>query len=99
VIKALRNGAAVNTHTLTDTHTRNPNPSLPTSPQISPRHPFRSTLTPPSHPYSLGFDHTGRLSAGLKSSLDAFTVHATGSIDLNRRNVSRVGIEVSYELD
>lgn len=53
----------------------------------------------PGQRVSVGFDHTGNLSGGLKSNLDAFTIHANGSIDLNRRHASRVGFEVSYDLD
>uniref|UniRef100_A0A7S3W6S4 Uncharacterized protein n=1 Tax=Strombidinopsis acuminata TaxID=141414 RepID=A0A7S3W6S4_9SPIT len=53
----------------------------------------------PGQRVSMGFDHTGSLTGSLKSSWDAFTLHATGSVDLNTRGINRMGVEVSYDLD
>lgn len=53
----------------------------------------------PNQRVCLGFDHTGSLTGSLRSNWDAFTLHATGSINLNARGGKGVGLELSYDLD
>jgi hypothetical protein len=46
---------------------------------------------------ALSFDHTGRLSGSITTVYDSLSARLFGTLDLNRKNGSRAGLEVTYD--